>query len=136
MDLSAEEVFINLTVISKISSGDKLLMEDGSLLNIDTSLFPFLTRWWQGSNRMHTLQFINRVLTNAFLLNSMWIMEKNEKMLFRLTSDLKNALTGLNNLKQTYLVDKLVQSEIDVMMENIRSKLYSNYMHEEQKSHI
>ncbi len=123
--MNDNEVFINLTVISKIASGDKLVLEHDHLLNIDTSYLQFVTRWWRGANRMEMLDFMNTVLSRAFEMNKRFLEEQNEVMIFRLTTDLKNALTGLNNLKQTYPHDKLVQSEIDVMMENIRATLYT-----------
>lgn len=124
--MNSEEVFINLTVLSKIMPGDKLLLENDKLLNIDVSYVPCVTRWLKGICRMDILQFISHVLSNAFLYHQQWITEKNDPQLFRLTADLKNALTGLYNLKQTYVTDKLVQAELDVMMENIRAKLYYN----------
>lgn len=52
--------------------------------------------------------------------------EKSAVTVFRLTADLKNSLNGLNNLKQTYSTDKLIQSELDVMIDNIRNKLDLN----------
>ena len=52
--------------------------------------------------------------------------EKSAVTVFRLTADLKNSLNGLNNLKQTYSMDKLIQSELDVMIDNIRNKLDLN----------
>lgn len=123
--MTPEEIFINLTVIANISSGDKLIIDD-KFLNIDTSMFPSVTRWLKGVNRNNILEFITNVLKEAFEANTKWVAEKNGQMLIRLMSDLKNALKGLNNLKQTYPNDKLVHSEIDVMMENIQTKLHNN----------
>jgi hypothetical protein len=123
--MTPEQIFINLTVISNISSGNKLVMDE-KFLNIDNSYFPFITRWLKGMNRSDILSFIGNVLENAFEANDKWVKEKNGQMLIRLMSDLKNALKGLNNLKQTYPNDKLVHSEIDVMMENIHTKLHNN----------
>ncbi len=120
-----EEIFINLTVIANISSGDKLIIDE-KFLNIDTSLFPSVTRWLKGVNRNNVLEFITHILQDAFDANDKWVAEKNGQMLIRLMSDLKNSLKGLNNLKQTYPNDKLVHSEIDVMMENIQTKLHNN----------
>lgn len=121
--MSPEDIFINLTVLSKIAPGDKLIIENEHLLNIDISLIPSLSRWLRGISRLEVMQFISTVLKHAFELHD---TEQNEQQLFRLTADLKNALTGLNNLKLTYQSDKLVQSEIDVMMENIRTRLYKH----------
>ena len=124
-DMTPEQIFINLTVISNISSGNKLVMDD-KFLNIDTSYFPSITRWLKGMNRSDILDFIGHVLQEAFQANDRWVKEKNGQMLIRLMSHLKNSLKGLNNLKQTYPNDKLVHSEIDVMMENIQTKLHNN----------
>jgi len=128
--LSKEDIYVNLTLLSKIEVGDKLIRSKSDKhLNIDTSYLQFITRWFKGNSRNTSLQFINLVLTKAFEINDNLLKEKTDiaaQSLFRLTSDLKNALNGLNNLKQTYSFDKLIQSEIDVMIDNIRSKLDYN----------
>jgi hypothetical protein len=128
--LSLEDIFINLTLLSKIDVGDKLIQNgDMKHMNIDNSYFQFITRWFKGSNRNNSLKFINHVLNRAFDYNDNMLEEKSEKsavIVFRLTADLKNSLNGLNNLKQTYSMDKLIQSELDVMIDNVRSKLDLN----------
>lgn len=130
IELSKEDIFVNLTLIAKIDVGDKLIKNKSEKhLNIDTSYFQFITRWISGNSRNSSLKFLNLVLRKAFELNDSLIKEKTEtsaQTLFRLTSDLKNSLNGLNNLKQTYCYDKLIQAEIDVMIDNIRSKLDYN----------
>lgn len=128
--LTREDIFVNLTLLAKIEVGDKLIRnKDDKHLNIDTSYFQFITRWLKGNSRNTSLKFISLVLTKAFEINDKLLEEKTQisaQQLFRLTSDLKNCLNGLNNLKQTYSYDKLIQSEIDVMIDNIRSKLDLN----------
>ena len=128
--LTREDIFVNLTLLAKIEVGDKLIRsKEDKHLNIDTSYFQFITRWLKGNSRNTSLKFISLVLTKAFEINDMLLADKTQisaLQLFRLTSDLKNCLNGLNNLKQTYSYDKLIQSEIDVMIDNIRSKLDLN----------
>ena len=128
--LTKEDLFVNLTLLAKIEVGDKLVRsKKDKHLNIDTSYIQFITRWFRGNNRNTSLKFINLVLSKAFEMNDMLLAEKTQESalkLFRLTSDFKNSLNGLNNLKQTYSYDKLIQSEIDVMIDNIRSKLDLN----------
>jgi hypothetical protein len=125
--LSKEDIFVNLTLIAKIEVGDKLVRNKSDKhLNIDTSYLQFITRWFRGNSRNTSLQFINLILTKAFEINDTLLKEKNAQQLFRLTTDFKNSLNGLNNLKQTYSFDKLIQSEIDVMIDNIRSRLDFN----------
>lgn len=124
-DLSLDDVFINLTLISKIEIGNKLI-KNGKYVNIDNSYFSFLSRWLYGSNRKETIYFITHILNKAFEYCSELVTINNVESAqhsLRLNSDLKNSINGLTNLKLTYSYDKLVQSEIDVMIDNIRSKL-------------
>ena len=76
-----------------------------------------------------SISFINIVLTQAFIYNTELLQKSDvdsHLLLFRLTTDLKNCINGLVNLKQTYFHDKLVHSELDVMIDNIRSKIDMN----------
>lgn len=124
-----EDIFINLTLISKIEVGNKLIHTDKHI-NIDTSYFPSISRWYYGNNRCNNLNFIRMILNKAFDINDNLLEDSdddiNAQLLLRLNTDLKNSLNGLLNLKQTYYYDKLVQSELDVMIDNVRSKLDVN----------
>lgn len=125
VELSLEDVFINLSLISKIEIGDKLIQND-KYINIDKSYVKFFTRWMNGDNRTDNISFINNVLYKAFEYNEKLSTDQSSEIaqtLLRLNNDLKNCINGLMNLKQTYSNDKLIQSEIDVMVDNIRSKL-------------
>ena len=127
-EFTLEDVFINLRLISKINQGEKLLQNDKHL-NIDTSYFQLITRWIRKAGRTESIGFIQKVLTKAFEFSDILIKEKTDESaqkLLRLNIDLKNSLEGLTNLKITYMFDKLIQSEIDVMIDNIRSKLDIN----------
>jgi hypothetical protein len=127
-EFNIEDIFVNLRLISKIEVGNKLIQSD-KYVNIDSSYFQFFTRWFNGVNRNDSLQFIGQVITKAFEFNDKIIDDNTEEtaqILLRLNTDLKNAIGGLTNLKQTYYNDKLIQSEIDVMIDNISSKLDLN----------
>ncbi len=131
IELSLEDVFVNLRLISKINQGEKLVQYDNHI-NIDTSYFQLVTRWFRGANRTDNIRFIQKVFSKAFEFNDKLVEDKSEEAaqtLLRLNTELKNSLDGLSNLKVTYLADKLVQSEIDVMIDNVRSKLDINSKH-------
>ncbi len=131
IELSLEDVFVNLRLISKINQGEKLVQYDNHI-NIDTSYFQLVTRWFRGANRTDNIRFIQKVFSKAFEFNDKLVGDKSEESaqtLLRLNTELKNSLDGLSNLKVTYLADKLVQSEIDVMIDNVRSKLDINSKH-------
>jgi hypothetical protein len=125
LELTLDDIFINLTLISKIEVGNKLFNED-KYINIDNSYFPSITRWFYGNNRKTSINFISQILSKSFEYFSELIIANNSessKKSLRLNSDLKNSINGLTNLKLTYNYDKLIQSEIDVMIDNIRSKI-------------
>ena len=123
--LTLDDIFVNLRVLSKLEIGNKLV-KNNKYINIDTSYLQFLYRWYNGINRNNTIEFINPILEKAFDISEQLIELKSEEsaqLLYRLNTELKNSVNGLLNLKQTYNFDKLIQSEIDVMIDNIRIKL-------------
>jgi hypothetical protein len=127
-DLNLEDVFINLRLISKINQGEKLLQTDKHI-NIDTSYFQVITRWFRGASRNESISFIQKILAKAFDFSDKLIedeIDESSQKLLRLNTDLKNCLEGLANLKVTYMYDKLIQSEIDVLIDNVRSRLDLN----------
>jgi hypothetical protein len=144
LDFTIDDIFVNLTLLSKIEIGYKLV-QNGKYINIDNSYFQSVTRWFYGANRNSTLHFINLVLHKAyeimFELYTQLNVQESVQLLLRLNNELKNSINGLTNLKQTYYYDKLVQSEIDVMIDNIRSKLdyyitYQKYVNKNIPVHI
>ena len=128
-NLTLSEVFVNLILIAKIEIGDKIF-HTGKFMNIDTRYLAFFYRWFANIDRNDSIKFINCVLNQAFEYNKK-MMEYNDDgnnnlLLFRLTSDLKNCINGLNNLKHTYNNDKLILSELDVIIDNIRTVIDAN----------
>jgi hypothetical protein len=123
-DMTMDDIFINLNLISKIDVGNKLYI-NGKYINIDIRYVQPLLRWFYGDDRKSTLNFLKLVINKSFEFCDM-LVKNDLRLLFRLTNDLKNSISGLTKLKQTYLIDKLVQAEIDVIIEDIRTKIDSN----------
>jgi hypothetical protein len=121
--MNLDDIFINLNLIAKIEQGDKLYIQD-KYVNIDTSYIQSIMRWYWGVDRKITINFIKLVINKAFEFCDE-LVKSDTKMLFRLTNDLRNSISGLTKLKNTYATDKLVQAEIDVVIEDIRSKIES-----------
>ena len=126
-EMTLEEVFININLISKIEPNYKLFINN-KFINIDTSYVQSISRWFFGNDRKTTIFFVNLVINKSFEYCDKLLTTKNldTKLLFRITSDIKNSINGLLNLKHTYSSDKLVQAEIDVIIENIRNKIELN----------
>jgi len=118
-------IFINLKLITKIESGNKICINN-NFINIDTSYFKPLTRWYNDINRNDNLNFIKNIINNSFSLSEELIKTNNTSLLNRLNNEFKYIIPGLINYKQTYYADKLFQSEIDVLIENIKYKIEQN----------
>jgi hypothetical protein len=139
-EFSLEDIFINLTLISRIDVGNKLI-RSGKYINIDTGYLQFIMRWINGQNRAESIKYTAIVLSKAFEYCDNLTKKKDDESrqyLLRLNTTLTNVIGGLSNLSQTYHYDKLTQSEIDVMINNIRTKLniQSKHIHfvEKEKS--
>lgn len=131
LEFSLDDIFVNLTLISKIEVGNKLIKND-KYVNIDTSFFPSITRWLYGQNHVDILKFINVILSRSFEYNDKLTREKTEESrqnVIRLNNTLTNVIGGLSNLMQTYHYDKLAQSSIEVMINTIRSNLNLQLKH-------
>jgi hypothetical protein len=125
-ELTTEDIFINLKLISKIDVGDKLTFkttESEKYINIESSYIPSITRWLHNVDRKKCVNFVSNIVCQSFKI----IDTTNDiQLILRFTSEYRNVINGLMNLKQTYSDDKLIQSEIDVLIENIRSKIEHN----------
>lgn len=120
--MSLDDIFINLNLIAKIEVGDKLYVND-KYINIDMSYAKSVLRWFYGIDRKGTIGFVRLVINKSFEYCDLL---SDSKLKFRLNNDLKNSITGLTKIKQTYMTDKLVQAEIDVIIEDIRLKIESS----------
>lgn len=119
--MNLDDIFINLNLIAKVEVGDKLYIND-KYINIDKRYAKSIIRWYYGVDRKSTINFVRMCIIKSFEFCDS-LLKSETKMLFRLTNDLKNSISGLTKLKQTYCDDKLVQAEIDVIIEDIRAKI-------------
>ena len=106
-------IIINLKVIAAIQPNDKINTSD-SFLNLESkNILPqFIKRWWRGDDRNESLSRLDELITEALSKNDPIIIE-----------NIKNTITGLNNLKNTY--SKCIQTvaRINTIIEKINSTL-------------
>jgi hypothetical protein len=109
-----KDVYDNLNTISQIKPYDKLYHDDKNIF-IENSYVPCLRRWYRGSSRTDTSNFIKYILTQSyFQLESLKKSSDSESEYLRTTlaNSLKNSIKGLENLKITYLTDLTFNYEI------------------------
>lgn len=129
------DVLINLKIIGHIKEFDKIRMEDH--IEIDSpGYWRGMSRWWRGETRDSTIIFLNNIICGeAFrLIDEIMVadingqqfpnsVEPNRDLLQKFLVELKNAVTGLQNLKVTYVYDISFKSQLDVITEAIQFRL-------------
>ena len=110
---------MNLKIISKIKENDKLLAHKNLLKSTSPHLFYHLNRWYNNENRNITIDKLNNILEGTFNITKSILekeknnkeeksLEENNSQLFQtLILEMRNCLTGLDNLKKTYSEDIL-----------------------------
>ena len=109
------EININLKIIGQINEGDKLFVSQ-NLLQIDRSqrgIANASVRWYNNESRQQTMIQLNKIIRKAFQ------HMRTDKLI---SQNLEASLKGLIELKKTYIDDPTVVAQIDVLMEEIRSK--------------
>ena len=76
-----------------------------------------LWRWVYGEKRTLNLQFLTQVFERSFAYLQMHPAD------FRVMTEIRNATQGLQNLKTTYEDDPLTVARIQVLIDNIESKM-------------
>ena len=118
-----DTTLVNLKVISKLEPSVKLETDGVLFTQVEWSLFPqWVRRWWSGQNRQNTINKIKQTYKNSFAL----INGDDNTTKSRVLEAMAESLSGLKNLKQTYAGDNTITSQIDVMIEDITSKLNVN----------
>ena len=106
-------IIINLKVIAAIQPNDKINTSD-KYLNLESknALPQFIKRWWRGDDRNESLSRLDELITDA--------LTKNDPIMIE---NIKNTITGLNNLKNTY--SKCIQTvaRINTIIEKINSTI-------------
>ena len=114
--MDVEEIIINLTIISQVERGNRL-MTRGSYLNIEPhSIIPeSIRRWNRQDNRNETLKRLNNVVNHAIL-----ILPTNG---FQVKNYLQNSKQGIINLKETYSTCNQTCARLDILLDKINIAL-------------
>uniref|UniRef100_A0A6C0EIE1 Uncharacterized protein n=1 Tax=viral metagenome TaxID=1070528 RepID=A0A6C0EIE1_9ZZZZ len=145
-NLTTETILTNLKILSNIKPTDKLT-QNGDLLMIDpTDFTQCVKRWWNNNSRIHTMDAIERIIDQTFItidkiynseiqntvdinvdnnyyykrvVPENYFKTDNSQQLQILSSELVNAVKGLQNLKLTYVEDISICSKIDIIIDKI-----------------
>jgi len=118
-------------VISKVKTGDKLIVQGGLSFDISQSSSKQpIVRWVYGESREMSCESIRFVLGCAFVTLTLCdtddpydLVAERPSVKEGIVRDLIGAMVGLKNLSQTYRNDVRVSLQFDSMLEGIRSFL-------------
>jgi len=111
--MDAEEVIINLKLLSQVEKGQKLITRD-AYLNIEGPyLFipEFVRRWRRQDSRDETVKCINRVINDAIAL-----LKKDPMM----KTYIRAAKPGIMNLKETYSMCHQTCARLDMILDKVK----------------
>lgn len=122
---SYQEIISRLKFIGKLKKGEKINTKQ--MYVQQEGLATTLSRtFWAQDNRINTINFIHETIKFSFeLLNNYDRSDTTpEKELAKhLVNDLRQVNQGLENLKQTYILDTKFCCDIDTLIEDIKAKL-------------
>tara|TARA_B110000208_G_scaffold191215_1_gene257380 strand:+ start:4152 stop:4688 length:537 start_codon:yes stop_codon:yes gene_type:complete len=153
LDTRISRCVTNLKIIGRIKALNKLIYKDGIFYIDEPTLSQGIRRWWNSVSRKDTINDLDNFITELFNvidliytkecdngdeLNSYYAQItqpnvfriENSNLLVQFTSEIVNALNGLNNLKQTYKTDISTISSLEIIIEkmNVRSKKITNIL--------
>jgi hypothetical protein len=120
-NFSLDTIFTNLDNLSKINTGDKLT-HDSQYITIDYSYVKSLSRMYYGVSRYTNLDFINKILLETYkhLSYLKTSSDTNSKIaIVRLVAKMRNSVTGLAKLRQTYCTDEKFVKQIDAIIKEL-----------------
>ena len=134
-----ENLLLNLKIISNIKEFDKLSIENDDI-RIDKPYFlQGVIRKWNGDSRINTIESINNIINEIFMISDNLLetelkidnnlhchidFNDNNSILFqKIVIALSESVTGLQNLKITYIGDVSVLSKIDLIIIKIQNRI-------------
>jgi hypothetical protein len=113
-EIEYDEVVINLKVIASIAVNSKLYTK-GSLLNLEQESYIPLSvrRWYRQDSRDEAIKKIDRVITKTISYTKTPVLLKY----------LKDARTGIMNMKDTYSSCIQTSARLDTILDKINQHL-------------
>jgi len=154
VDSQVTKALTNLKIISKIQTENKLtFIKDKPIIDEWNYTQP-IRRWWSSESRALTIKKLEDFLVSLFAIidsiynnemdgstnditNSYYVAtsintfkEENSTVLLTFVTEINNAISGLNNLKQTYKQDISTVSSLEMIIEklNVRAKKITNIL--------
>lgn len=125
MDIHTSDIISKLKFIGRINKGEKInvkymyVQQDSWITRISRTLFAT-------DNRMNTYNFIDNTIKRSFEiinLNKTSIKLSDHILVLSIITDLKDALQGILNLKDTYIHDVMFCCKLDTIIQDTTSRI-------------
>lgn len=123
ISMSLKDIYENLQTISQIKPFDKIYHDDTKIY-LEDSYVPSVKRWFRGSSRTESIQFIKYILTQSFFQYELLKKRNDSESLYlhmTLLNSLKNSTIGLVNLQKTYESDMNICYQIQKQINYINN---------------
>ena len=128
MDSATSEVISKLKFIGKLQKGEKINVK---YLYVQPS--NWITRlsrtFYSTDNRMNAFNFIEGTINRSFEIITVSRQNRtstSEKLIDTISIDLREAITGITNFKDTYKDDVMFCCKLDTLIENIMYRIGDN----------
>lgn len=136
-----DTLLLNLKIISNIKEFDKLSTSNiNNNIYIDSPhLLQSIVRKWNGDSRENTINIINNIVDSIFKISDKLLeeevnveMEQNSHINFndnnsiifqKIVISLTETISGIQNLKITYIGDISVISKLDIIISKIQNRI-------------
>ena len=112
-----DQLFINLSVLSQLAPGDKLIVDANNNITVDKHYFQSIRRYIGGNSRQTTLCALRQLVNQTRAT-----LELNGEIL-DLNNSIQLAIAGIGNLGQTYEDDAVMVGALDMFCNQLKTFL-------------
>ena len=164
LDALNDNCITNLKILANVKVGNKVCFDKtvGKFAIDEWTYTQCVSRWWNEEGRKITVKSLEDFITKVFtaidniynseikepysdvkntyyaeIASTKYVFkEHNSTLLLQFVSEMRNAVVGLNNLKQTYKDDIATVSSLDIIVEkmNVRIKKIQSILHVDTRS--
>ena len=128
MDAATSDILSKLKFIGKIQKGEKINVK--YLYVQPSNWFTRLSRtFYLTDNRMNAFNFIESTINRCFEIISVQKQTKGVtsfKLIENILTDIKDAIVGIQNLKDTYSYDVMFCCKLDTLVDSINFRINEN----------
>lgn len=130
MDAPTSDIISKLKFIGKIQKGEKINVK--YLYVQPSNWFTRLSRtFYATDNRMNAYNFIESTINRCFEIISVNKQTRGAtsmKLISSILTDIKEAIVGIQNLKDTYSYDIMFCCKLDTLIDSINFRVNENFI--------